>query len=97
MPNGSFQSGAQATEPDRHDLLKRSVASASVALLAMALLAGSEFTSSAAASSVRTSGELAAVDSNFVAQANLGAPFRSIPERSPKRKPRPLKFATTRI
>jgi putative membrane protein len=77
MQNGNSRAKAQASEPDRHDLLKRSAVSASVAFFAIALLVGSEFASSAAAS-VRTSGsgELAAVDYDFVAQANLGASFQ---------------------
>jgi putative membrane protein len=77
MPNEHVQTNARPSEPDRHDLLKRSVASASVALLAVSLLVGSEFASSAAASA-RASGstELAAVDYDFVAQANPGAPFQ---------------------
>jgi putative membrane protein len=55
--------------------LKRAVAGASLALLAVSVLVGSEF---AAESSPRTSESdgLAAVDHNFVAQANLGAPFQ---------------------
>src|ERR1700741_3172851 len=74
MPVENLQTDERASEPDRHDLLKRSVASAGVALLAMSLLVGTEFAPSMAASS--KSGELAAVDDNFVAQANLGAPFQ---------------------
>jgi putative membrane protein len=70
----NLQINERASEPDRHDLLKRSVASAGVALLAISLLVGTEFVPSMAASS--KSGELAAVDDNFVAQANLGAPFQ---------------------
>jgi hypothetical protein len=40
---------------------------------------------------------LSPVDYNFVAQANLGAPSRSIPAGSPKRRPQLLICATMRI
>jgi putative membrane protein len=77
MPTEHVQSDAQADEPDRHVFLKRVAASAGLALLAMSLLVGTEFTSNAAEpSSTSQSGGLAAVDYNFVAQANLGAPFQ---------------------
>jgi hypothetical protein len=47
----NLQINERASEPDRHDLLKRSVASAGVALLAISLLVGTEFAPGAAASS----------------------------------------------
>jgi putative membrane protein len=73
-----LQSSARADDPDRHIFLRRSAASASVALITISLLVGSEFTSNAAAASpgASKSDGLAAVDHNFVAQANLGAPFQ---------------------
>jgi putative membrane protein len=75
MPIKYFRTNARADELDRHVLLKRAVAGASLALFAMSVLVGSEL---AADSSPRTSESdgLAAVDHNFVAQANLGAPFQ---------------------
>jgi putative membrane protein len=78
MSTEYVQSDASADGPDRHVFLKRAAASAGVALLAMSLLVGTEFTSNAAeaSSSTSLSGGLAAVDHNFVAQANLGAPFQ---------------------
>jgi putative membrane protein len=73
------QTSARTSETDRHFFLKRSAASAGVALVALSLFVGSQFRGALAAdSSSRTSKleELAAVDYNFAAQANLGAPFQ---------------------
>jgi putative membrane protein len=77
MPTESLHSNARS-EPDRYVFLKRTSASAGMALLALSLLVGTEFASNAAepSSSKPESDGLAAVDHNFVAQANLGAPFQ---------------------
>jgi putative membrane protein len=78
MPIEYPQSDTLADELDRHAFLRRAGAGAGVALLAISLLVGTEFASNAAEASSSTSGSdgLAAVDHNFVAQANLGAPFQ---------------------
>src|SRR6202007_708548 len=51
--------------------------SAGVALLAISLLVGTQFAAAAEPSSTASQSDgLAGVDHNFVAQANLGAPFQ---------------------
>ncbi len=78
MSTEYVQDSARAGEADSHVFLRRAAASAGAALLAMSLLVGTEFASSAAEASGSASqpGGLAAVDYNFVAQANLGAAFQ---------------------
>jgi putative membrane protein len=78
MSTEYVQDDARAGEADSHVFLRRAAASAGVALLAMSLLLGTEFASNAAeaSSSASQPDGLAAVDHNFVAQANLGAPFQ---------------------
>ena len=81
MPIKNSQASAQIGEFARYGFLKRSTASTGIALVALVLFAGSQFGGGGAlaadSSSHRSkSEELAAVDYNFVAQANLGAPFQ---------------------
>lgn len=80
MSSEYVQGNAQADELDeldRHAFLKRAGASAGVALLAISLLVGTQFASAAEPSSTASQSDgLAGVDHNFVAQANLGAPFQ---------------------
>jgi putative membrane protein len=78
MPTEDLHSVTRSDETDRHFLLKRAGAGAGVALLAISLVVGTEFASNAGepSSSASQLDGLAAVDYNFVAQANLGAPFQ---------------------
>jgi putative membrane protein len=77
MPIKDSQSSARIGELDRYGFLKRSAASAGIAFVALVLFMGSQFGGALAADSRGSkSEELAAVDYNFVAQANLGAPFQ---------------------
>jgi putative membrane protein len=78
MSTKYIQDNAQSDELDRHVFLKRAGASAAVAFLAISLLVVTQFASNAAEASSSTSQSdgLAPADHNFVAQANLGAPFQ---------------------
>jgi putative membrane protein len=79
MPIKGSQASARTGKLDRYSFLKRAAASAGVVLVALSLFAGSRFGGALAADScslTSKSQELAAVDYNFVAQANLGAPFQ---------------------
>ena len=57
-----------------------------LALWLLPLAAGIVAAHAAAPAPVDTANVLSSVDYNFVAQANLGAPFRSIPVVSPNRR-----------
>jgi putative membrane protein len=79
MPIKDSQTSARIGALDRYGFLKSSAARAGIAFVALALFAGSQCGRALAAdsSSGRSRSEgLAAVDYNFVAQANLGAPFQ---------------------
>jgi putative membrane protein len=78
MPIKDSPTSAPTGLLNRYGFLKRSVASPGVALVALMLFAGPQLGRAQSSSSSRTSKseELAAVDYNFVAQANVGAPFQ---------------------